>query len=108
MSHLKDNTCLTKLKIWHSKLSKEFLRYIITILEHNKTLQHLYLSCNSPTRARIGITIEAIQTISRAISDNNTLQILKIDVGMLIKSYEEVRKNPHQLDPRISIIEPSF
>ena len=102
VSHLKDNTCLTKLTIWHSKLSKAFLRYIITILEHNKTLQHFHLCWrNSPT-CRIDITIEAIQTISRAISDNNTLQILKIYAGKSI--YEEVRKNPHQLDPRISII----
>ena len=82
------------------------LQYIITILEHNKTLQHLHLSCTDhPTRRR-GITIEAIQTISRAISDNNTLQILKMDTGKSI--YEEVRKNPHQLDPRIIIVSDRF
>ena len=47
------------------------------------------------------ITIDAIRTISSAVSVNNTLQILKIITDESIS--KEVRKNPHQFDHRITM-----
>ena len=101
VSHLKDNTCLTQLKVHYSKKwSVELFPYIIIILEHNKTLQHLHLD-KSLIKYSVFITIDAIRTISSAISVNNTLQILKIITDESIS--REVRKNPHQFDHRINV-----
>ena len=96
-SHLKDNTCLTKLTIGYSeKWSEELFPYINTILKHNKTLQHLKLDYDPDF---IGISMDAIKTISKAISRNNTLRTLKIDTENSI--LEEIRNNTHKLDKRI-------
>ena len=96
-SHLKDNTCLTKLKIEYSeKWSEELFPYINTILKHNKTLQHLKLHYISNF---IGISMDAIKTISKAIACNNTLRTLEIDTDDSI--LEEIGKNPHKFDKRI-------
>ena len=98
VSHLKDNTCLIQLTIEYSKKwSEELFPSIITILEHNKTLQHLDLYCGSTHR--MSITIDAIQAISSALSNNNSLRTLKISTTIT----NEIRKKQHQLDPRICI-----
>ena len=97
VSHLKDNTCLTELTIRYTKKwSEELFPYIIIILEHNKTLQSLHLYCNFLANESMSITIDAIRTINSAISDNTTLQIIKI-----MSITEEVRVNTFQLDHRI-------
>ena len=101
VSHLKDNTCLTQLKVHYSqKWPEELFPYIIIILEHNKTLQHLHLVSSFIYCSFI--TIDAIRTISSAISVNNTLRILKIETQERIS--EEVRNNPHLLDHRINVV----
>ena len=98
VSRLKNNTCLTKLKIKYSeKWSEELFPYINMILKHNKTLQHLKLEYIPHL---IGISMDAIKTISKAISRNNTLRILEIDTENSI--LEEIGKNPHKLDKRIN------
>ena len=98
VSHLKYNTCLTKLTIQYSeKWSEEIFPYIIEILEHNKTLQRLYLNSDINIDDRIIITIDAIRTISSAIIENNTLQYLLIETAESIR--EEIKT--HQLDYRI-------
>ena len=94
-SHLKDNTCLTKLTI--EKWSEELFPYINKILKRNKTLQHLKLHYSADF---IGISMDAIKTISKAISRNNTLRTLEIDTENSI--LEEIRNNTHKLDKRIN------
>ena len=106
VSHLKDNTCLTKLNVEYSmKWSEELFPYIIIILEHNKTLQHLHLYTlvtiiDANLSISSAITIDAILSISSAISNNNTLQILKISAENSVS--EQVRNNPH-VDHRIIV-----
>ena len=98
VSHLKDNTCLTELDISYSeRWSKELFPYINTILKCNKTLQHLNLTYDLLPR---GITFDAIETISKAISGNSTLQTLEIETEHSI----EVREKRHKLDKRINVI----
>ena len=99
VSHLKDNTCLTKLDISYTdRWSKELFPYINTILKCNKTLQHLILTYD--LRPPRGITFDAIKTISKAISGNRTLQTLKIETEDSI--LKEVRKKRYRLDKRIN------
>ena len=90
VSHLQTNTCLTKLCIRYSgPMLEEFESHIITILQHNGALQHLKLLLYESNN----IDFEGI---SNAISENTTLQTLKIDARL----FEEIR---FQLDPRITI-----
>lgn len=106
VSHLKANAYLTELRIrFTDEWPKELLPHIVTVLEHNKTLQHLYLL--QLDYVKVDITIEAVQTISKAISENNTLKTLRVETESLSKLSEDVRRDL-QLDPRIILEQPLF
>ena len=100
VSSLKNNTCLTKLTLWHDDLSGQ-ASHIAQILEHNKTLQHLELEWLSKCN------IDAVRTIVRALPGNNTLQSIGLCISDVGDSDDEVSRymrTHHEeltLDPRI-------
>ena len=100
VSSLKNNTCLTKLKLWPDDWSGQ-APHIAQILEHNKTLQHLKLDSLD------GHDIDTVGTIVRALPGNNTLQSIELNISGVGHSDDEVSlymRTHHEeltLDPRI-------
>ena len=101
VSSLKNNTCLTKLTLWHHDLSGQASHNLAQILEHNKTLQHLELKGLSKHG------IDAVRTIVLALPGNNTLQSIGLHIRDVGDSDDEVSRymrTHHEeltLDPRI-------
>ena len=97
VSSLKNNTCLTKLTLWHHDWSVQ-APHIAQILEHNKTLQHLELRCFPES---------GVRTIVCALPGNNTLQSIVLHITYVGRSDDKVShfmRTYHEeltLDPRI-------
>ena len=104
VSYLKNNTCLTTLCVKEGLfvISVDAIQHIGTIVEHNKTLQHLEFG---PCSIR---DIDSLRTLVGALSSNNTLKSITVGISGAGKSVDKVssymRTNHRDLtsDPRVT------
>ena len=106
LPYLMNNTCLTTLHIatGHSKiLSVDDTSHMATIVEHNKTLQHLKLS----TYGGVDF-IDSLRTLVCALSSNYTLKSIKVGIRHagycddMISSYMRTHHRDLTSDPRVT------
>ena len=102
--YLMNNTCLTTLHIGRVLgIFVDDISHIATIVEHNKTLQHLEFG-------RLGAQdIDSLRTLVDALSSNNTLKSIRVgfddmDVGYYddeVSSYMRTHHRDLTSDPRV-------
>ena len=102
--YLVNNTCLTALRI-NSRLfsvSDDDISHMATIVEHNKTLQHLEVS-----RCFVD-DIDSLRTLVGALSSNNTLKSIRVGIHGAghdddeVSSYMRTHHRDLTSDPRVT------
>ena len=106
--YLMNNTCLTTLHIksGYVKLSVNDISHMATIVEHNKTLQHLEFGyCHVDD-------IDSLRTLVGALSNNNTLKSIRLSLLIYgavhgdndeeVSSYMRTRHRDLTSDPRVT------
>ena len=100
--YLMNNTCLTTLRIAIGYLSGDDILHMVTIVEHNKTLQHLeFGACNV-------VDIDSLRTLVGALSSNNTLKSIGIGINgagynnVMVSSYMRIHHRDLTSDPRVT------
>ena len=98
--YLVNNTCLTTLRIETAE-TVDNIRHIVTIVEHNKTLQHLVFG-------PCGICdIDSLRTLVGAVSSNDTLKSIEVGIRNIGLDIASDYMNTHHrdltlLDPRVT------
>ena len=97
--YLVNNTCLTTLRIKTAE-TVDIIRHVVTIVEHNKTLQHLEFG---PCSVR---DIDSLRTLVGALSSNDTLKSILVGIsnigGGFASDYMETHHRDLALDPRVT------
>ena len=104
------NTCLTTLNV-HSKgifnhLTVNDILHMATIVEHNKTLQHLKFGKCNIKNVRV---IDSLRTLVGAVSSSNTLKSIRIVLGNvtgsgddMVSRYMRTHHSDLIADPRVT------
>ena len=102
--YLTNNTCLTTLHIetgFLNHLSVDDISHMATIVEHNKTLQHLeFCKCSV-------VDIDSLRTLVGALSSNNTLKSIIFGISGAgdnsdeVSSYMRTHHRDLTSDPRV-------
>ena len=102
LPYLMNNTCLTTLHIetgYFNFLSVDDISHMATIVEHNKTLQHLKFGTCS---------IDSLRTLVCALSSNNTLKSIRVGIHGAghnddeVSSYMRTHHRDLTSDPRVT------
>ena len=89
--YLVNNTCLTTLHI-KTAVTVDNIRHIVTIVEHNKTLQHLVFgSCSVHD-------IDPLRTLVGALSSNDTLKSIIVGISNIGSSIARHYMKTHHRD----------
>ena len=109
VAYLMNNTCLTTLHIKLSlpdEASVDDISHMATIVEHNKTLQHLVFGYCSVD------DIDSLRTLVGALSSNNTLKSIRVgissDVASIddeVSSYMRTHHRDLTSDPRVTWVD---
>ena len=89
--YLVNNTCLTTLRIKTAE-TVDNIRHIVTIVEHNKTLQHLKF-CSSGV-----LDIDSLRTLVGALSSNDTLKSIIVGISSIGGGLASDYMNTHHRD----------
>ena len=89
--YIMENTNLTKFSVREMLISTEYISHIVAIVKHNKILQHLELGvCSVRVQSEKTTCIPSLRTLIDALSTNNTLKSIKVQVSDVGHSDDEI------------------